>query len=108
MPREDNLETIYAYVRSIPPGRVASYGDVGYAVGVTARTVGWAMTVVVDATDTPVPWHRVVGSDGYLRIARRSAEAKNLQQSLLEAEGIVLKNGNTVPRKYFLGDDEDQ
>jgi len=101
MPTESDFAAIYAFVRAIPAGRVASYGDVGAAVGVTARTVGWAMSVAVDDGENPVPWHRVVGSDGYLRIARRSAELKALQQSLLEAESVIVAENGCVPREFF-------
>ncbi len=80
-----SFAAIYDFVRSIPPGRVASYGDVGAAVGVTARTVGWAMSVAPE----DVPWQRVVGADGYLRIAKRSPHLKEKQRTLLEAEGHV-------------------
>ena len=47
-------------VRSIPPGRVMSYGDIGDVIGVGARQVGRAMTLISDG----VPWWRVVYADG--------------------------------------------
>jgi methylated-DNA-protein-cysteine methyltransferase-like protein len=103
--RASDFAAIYAFVRAIPSGKVASYGDVGAAVGVTARTVGWAMSVAVDDGETPVPWHRVVGSDGYLRIARRSAALKALQQSLLENEGVTVGDNGCVPRPFFQDSD---
>lgn len=93
-----DFEAVYAYVRSIPAGRVTSYGEVGAAVGVSARTVGWALSSCPD----DVPWQRVVGSDGYLRIARRSAELKSLQQTLLESEGVAVSDSGFVERSFFL------
>ena len=88
------LELVHARVRLIPPGRVMSYGQVGDAVGASAREVGWAMQQVGDETD--VPWQRVVGSDGYLRIGRRSAYLMGRQRALLEAEGVAFKENGTV------------
>lgn len=88
------LELVHARVRLIPPGRVMSYGQVGDGVGVSAREVGWAMQQVGDETD--VPWQRVVGSDGYLRIGRRSAYLMGRQRALLEAEGVAFKVNGTV------------
>ena len=38
----DNFEAIYAFVRTIPVGRVLSYGEVGDQVGAQPRTVGRA------------------------------------------------------------------
>lgn len=95
---EDAFAAVYAWVRTIPRGRVASYGDVGAAVGVAARTVGWAMSLAPE----DVPWQRVVGADGYLRIAKRSPHLKALQRSLLEAEGVTLSKDDCVERRFFL------
>lgn len=88
------LEMVHARVRLIPPGRVMSYGQVGDAVGVSARKTGWAMQQAPDETD--VPWQRVVGSDGYLRIGRRSAFLMARQRALLEAEGVAFRPNGTV------------
>lgn len=106
MSETDNaeFEAIYNYVRSIPRGRVASYGDVGAAVGATARTVGWAMSTVPG----DVPWQRVVGADGYLRIARRSPHLRQRQEDLLKSEGVVVNDKGYVERRFFLGADEDE
>jgi methylated-DNA-protein-cysteine methyltransferase related protein len=100
-----DFAAIYAFVRAIPPGRVMGYGEVGAAVGVTARTVGWAMSVIVEGDDggEPVPWHRVVGADGYLRIARRSPELRAEQEARLEAEGVTFTPGGLVERRHFVG-----
>jgi methylated-DNA-protein-cysteine methyltransferase-like protein len=96
------FKAIFDYVRSIPVGKVTSYGEVGAAVGATPRTVGWAMT----ACPQDVPWQRVVGADGYLRIARRSPHLKQLQQQLLEAEGVVVNEKGYVERRFFWHADE--
>jgi len=85
--------TINAVVRQIPRGSVMSYGQVGQLAGCTARVAGWAMANV---TDEDVPWHRVVGSDGYLRIGRKSVALQELQRSLLRKEGVTFRNENAV------------
>jgi methylated-DNA-protein-cysteine methyltransferase related protein len=100
--KANDFTAIYDYVRTIPPGQVLSYGDVGQAVGATARTVGWAMGAIVeDDSAEPVPWHRVVGADGYLRIARRSAELAKEQRTRLESEGVTFDNKNCVRAEFF-------
>ena len=85
------FDKVFAVVRSIPPGSVMSYGQVGdQAGGISARIVGWAMANALP----DVPWQRVVGSDGYLRIGRRSAQLQQVQRNLLEREGVrFLENG---------------
>lgn len=47
-------------VCDIPPGRVASYGDIGAMIGVDPRQVGRAMSQIED----DIPWWRVVYADG--------------------------------------------
>lgn len=80
----NDFQNIFEFVRTIPRGSVMSYGGVGRAVGVTARTVGFAMS----SCPEDVPWHRVVGSDGYLRIAKRSPIDFAEQKARLAEEGV--------------------
>ncbi|MDR3710669.1 MAG: MGMT family protein [Capsulimonadaceae bacterium] len=91
------FDAIYEAVRAIPAGRVMSYGQVGVLAGETPRTVGWAMTSAPDG----VPWHRVVGADGYLRIGRRSPDLQRLQRDLLAAEGIPLLENGCVDMELY-------
>lgn len=97
------FDPIFAFVRTIPSGKVLSYGQVGQAVGETARTVGWAMSLVPQ----DVPWHRVVGADGYLRIARRAAELAAEQRHRLESEGVHFDDKNCVKPEFFWSESEE-
>lgn len=99
-----HFEAIYEVVRSIPAGYVMSYGQVGYeAGGVSARTVGWAVAIALDGA---VPWQRVVGADGYLRIGRRSLALQEQQRKLLEREGVTfLENGCVDMRRHQYTED---
>ena len=77
---------IYKVVREIPPGRVATYGQVAAIVGSgTARTVGYAMSALrLD----DVPWQRVLNSQG--RISQRADGAEDSRQrQLLTEEGVL-------------------
>lgn len=96
---ETLLEIVLARVRLIPPGRVMSYGQVGDAVGCTARQAGWAMNQAWDGAD--VPWQRVVGSDGHLRTAKRSPLLAAQQKELLEAEGVTFRQSGGVDMKEY-------
>ena len=79
-------EKIYAVIRRIPPGKVASYGQIAKIVDrCTARMVGYAMAALPSNTD--VPWQRVINSKG--EISRRSRGDGSLRQRrLLQAEGV--------------------
>ena len=89
--RRRSFDDINIVFKQIPPGKVMTYGQVGRQARANARVVGWAMANV---DDPEVPWQRVVGAEGYLRIGRRSAEMMSLQRNLLEHEGVsFLQNG---------------
>ena len=87
-----NYERIYAVVRRIPRGRVATYGQVAREAGLPghARQVGYALNVL--PVDSVVPWHRVINAKG--QISRRAVPGCELtQQMLLEREGVRFDAG---------------
>ena len=85
-PARSSYERIYAVVRRIPRGRVASYGEVAERAGVGrgARQVGYALHALSDLAD--VPWHRVVNARG--EISPRASGFEVPQRRLLEREGV--------------------
>jgi methylated-DNA-protein-cysteine methyltransferase-like protein len=88
---------IYEVVRQIPPGRVATYGQVATVVGppVTARQVGDAMAALRHGSPgLSIPWQRVINAQGKVSTGRR-------QQQLLEQEGVVFNaKGHTDLRRF--------
>ena len=91
--QEEYFAALFDLVRTIPEGYVMSYGQAGFLAGYTSREVGRAMA---NCVDDDIPWFRVVGSDGYLRIGRRSPVLQALQKQLLENEGVQFKKSNCV------------
>lgn len=80
-----DVERVRELVAAIPPGKVATYGDIACAAGLSSpRTVGWIMRV--DSAD--LPWHRVVAASG-----RPSAHLAVRQLELLRAEGVLTHDG---------------
>jgi O-6-methylguanine DNA methyltransferase len=76
-------------VSRIPPGRVATYGDLAERAGRprAARAVGRIMA----AGDRPgLPYHRVVAASG--RIGGFGG-SPTLKAALLAAEGLVIRRG---------------
>lgn len=87
---------VYAAVRRIPRGRVATYGDIAKAAGLPgmARQVGYALHDLPQGTN--VPWHRVVNARG--EISPRRVPGPELDQRLrLELEGIHFDHRNRIP-----------
>ena len=79
-------ERIYEIVRQIPPGKVASYGQIARIVGgCTPRMVGYAMSALKSGSD--VPWQRVINSQGKIS-AHGHGIGTSLQRQILEEEGV--------------------
>lgn len=78
-------QRIWQVVALIPPGKVATYGDVARHAGLpgAARRVGAALRQLPPGSR--IPWHRVVNAQG--RISLR-AGGEYTQRERLEAEGI--------------------
>jgi methylated-DNA-protein-cysteine methyltransferase-like protein len=85
---DDFFARVYALVRRIPRGRVATYGQVARTLGVPrgARAVGWALCALSATEERRVPWHRVVGAGG--RISLREGAGPILQRQRLRREGV--------------------
>ena len=80
------LRRIAAVVAAIPPGRVATYGQVAAQAGNrrAARQVAWALRAYADSG---LPWHRVIGAGGAIRLPGDGLER---QRALLLAEGVAV------------------
>jgi len=84
------VESVRALVAAIPPGRVATYGDIASAAGLSSpRIVGWIMR-----TDTAdLPWHRVIAASG-----RPAPHLAAHQLELLRTEGVSAVDGKVELR----------
>lgn len=88
-------DRIYAVVRRIPRGRVATYGQVAALAGLPgrARQVGYALHALPEGSQ--VPWHRVINSQG--RVSPRAAPGwDDVQRQFLEREGVGFGGGDRV------------
>lgn len=81
---------IWQTIRQIPPGKVASYGQIADLAGLPgrARLVGKALGMAPAAM--ALPWQRVLRSNLTLAFAPGSEQAL-LQRSLLLTEGVTFQ-----------------
>jgi O-6-methylguanine DNA methyltransferase len=88
---------VLSLVRRIPPGRVATYGDIARLAGFpgAARAVG---NVMRTATRPDVPYHRVVAAGGRLG-GYGGREA--LKRALLVAEGVPVVGMRVRPFQRY-------
>lgn len=93
------FEQVYALVRCIPPGRVASYGQIARLLAQphAARTVGWALRGLAEGSD--VPWQRVINAAG--RISLSDPQGAAMQRRRLEAEGVLFGPDDRVDLDRF-------
>jgi methylated-DNA-protein-cysteine methyltransferase-like protein len=86
-------------IRSIPRGKVASYGQVAAVAGDPrqARQVAWILHA--SSEKEGLPWHRVIAARG--RISLPSARGGREQRRRLESEGIRFGPGGTVDLEKY-------
>lgn len=99
----DKYRDIYAIVRRIPKGRVATYGQIAELAGMpgAARVVGAAMRASVP--ELGLPWQRVVGKKGrgVGRVSIHDPIGAGIQQSMLEAEGVAFTTAGSIRLAEF-------
>lgn len=93
---EDLIYEILSVVEEIPEGKVATYGQIARLIGrdKNARLVGKVLSM--SQFYGKYPCHRVVNHAG------RLVPGWTEQQSLLEGEGVRLKDASHVDMKQFL------
>ena len=91
----DRYPRIYAVVKRIPSGRVATYGQVAALAGYPgqARQVGYALHSLPSESD--VPWQRVINARGEVSL-RSEAGWEHYQRHLLEDEGVAFNDSGRI------------
>lgn len=94
-------EQIYAVVRRIPRGRVATYGQVAALAGRAghARQVGYALNALPE--DRRVPWHRVINARGGISTRSEPSGCESEQRRRLEREGVSFDDAGRVSLDRF-------
>lgn len=93
---------IVAAIRAVPPGAVASYGQIAIVAG-HPRGSGAAREVVQILNSLSrkenLPWWRIVRRDG--AIALPEGDGAELQRELLRGEGVAFNREGKVATRYF-------
>jgi methylated-DNA-protein-cysteine methyltransferase-like protein len=91
---------IHDVVRRIPPGRVATYGQVAELAGLSRqpRLVGYVMNALPPGT--PIPWHRVVNAKGAVSPRSDGLGGEQIQAQLLAREGVRFVDGRISLERY--------
>ena len=91
-------ERVWQVVAMIPPGRVATYGQVAALAGMPAHARFVGRTLANLPRETRLPWYRVVNAS--LRISLREGSGEHItQRQRLEQEGVAFV-GQRVAREF--------
>ena len=95
-------QRVWDVVAQIPPGRVATYGQIADLIGAwgCARQVGWALRRL--PVPSPVPWQRVVNAQGRISMTLSRQGTDWIQRDLLLAEGIPVDAEGRLPLQQVL------
>jgi methylated-DNA-protein-cysteine methyltransferase-like protein len=86
---EARAEEVLRRVRSVPEGRVTTYGDL------SPGAPRFAGTVLSECDEPDVPWHRIVRADGSLAKGDR-------QRRLLDSEGVPFSGERVDMREAWV------
>jgi methylated-DNA-protein-cysteine methyltransferase-like protein len=92
---------IYAEVRRVPRGRVATYGQIAALAGLPrhARQVGYALHALREGS--AIPWHRIVNGRGEVS-ARSVPGYDEIQRQLLEDEEVEFDARGRIDLSRYL------
>lgn len=95
----ETFNAIYDVVKTIPQGKVTTYGAIAKQLGINPRVVGYALHSSPEAG--VIPCHRVVFKDGSL--AKGFAfGGEDVQRAILEKEGVGFNPDSKVKTAYVI------
>jgi methylated-DNA-protein-cysteine methyltransferase-like protein len=92
-------EKVSDIIKSVPEGKVATYGQIAAYAGNPrgARQVAWVLHS--SSRKYKLPWYRIVCSKG--RISLKPLHGYELQKSLLTSEGITFDENDCIDLQKF-------
>ncbi|MCB9638866.1 MAG: MGMT family protein [Myxococcales bacterium] len=90
-------QEIHDWVRCVPYGYVASYGQIGQML--SRPCSGLVVGKQIANTLEDIPWWRIVGADGTLLLRKRSIALGDQQAALLQEEGVAFDQEGCVQMK---------
>lgn len=101
----EQTKAIIDAIKSIPPGKVSSYGAVGKLAGTMAgiNPVGARQVARIlhsCSKSQNLPWHRIVNAQK--KISLPPGGGMEEQAALLQAEGVEVSSKGRIAEEYFL------
>ncbi len=93
----DFTKNVIKIILQIPQGNVMSYGDVAAIAGRPGAARGVAYILRGQSEKLGLPWHRVVGKGGEIRLPLE--DGGQLQMEILSQEGWSFSNKRLIKQK---------
>jgi methylated-DNA-protein-cysteine methyltransferase-like protein len=98
---------IFDAVAAIPPGRVASYGQIAARAGLPGRARMVGKVLGLGSEGLELPWFRVLRADGRIAFPPGSRGFRE-QVERLRAEGVQVQGGRIRMQEFGLDADLDR
>ena len=95
----DYTKKVIKILKSIPAGKVMSYGQVADQAGNNRAARAIVYILRSRSKVDHLPWHRVIGKTGQIGI--KDPEGYLLQKYLLEAEGVYVSESGLVDMTVY-------
>ncbi len=101
---DPTYQRIWATVDCVPPGRVATYGQIAKEAGLPghARQVGYALKHLPRGSN--LAWHRILNAKGEISVRGASGKPSREQIQRLNREGVTLNDKGRVDLRRFRWD----
>lgn len=87
-------------MKNIPRGRVATYGHIATLAGSPRAARQVVRALHSSSRKEKLPWHRVINSKG--KIGLKPGEGYELQKQLLQDEGVIFRENDSVDLEKYL------
>jgi methylated-DNA-protein-cysteine methyltransferase-like protein len=95
----ESTRKIMEQILAVPKGRVSCYRDIALKAGLPNGARQTVRVLHSLSEKHKLPWHRIIRANG--SIALESGEGKELQISLLRAEGVEVSSTGHVDMERF-------
>ena len=97
---ETFTQRVIRVIKSVPRGKVATYGLIALAAGNPrgSRQVAWTLHSVTEKEK--LPWHRLINSQGMISLPKGGGYEK--QKKLLLDEGVAFDRQDRIDLDRFL------
>jgi methylated-DNA-protein-cysteine methyltransferase-like protein len=93
-------EGVKQLIKAIPPGKVATYGQIAMMAGNPGGVRGVVWILHSSSQKANLPWHRVINRKG--KISLPPGQGYEEQKARLEAEGVQFDGEDRIDLDRFL------